>query len=211
MSEVVVITGASAGIGRATALEFARHGARIGLIARDAEALEETLEEVIRAGGSGRVLPLDVSMPDRVEEAASAVERELGPIDVWINGAIVAMYSPVLDMRPEEFQRITEVGYLGQVYGTLAALRRMVPRNRGSIVLIGSGLGYRAVPLQSAYCAAKFALRGFAESLQAELQQMESRINLCYIAPSSVNTPYYTWAKSNMPRRPNAVPPVYEP
>src|ERR671937_1365988 len=167
--EVVVITGASAGVGRATAREFARRGARVGLIARGRDGLEGARREVERLGGRALVLPLDVSDHEAVEQAAEAVETELGPIDVWVNNAMLSVFSPVKEMRPEEYRRVTDVTYLGYVYGTLAALRRMLPRDSGVIVQIGSALAYRSIPLQSAYCAAKAAVRGFTDSLRTEL------------------------------------------
>src|SRR5438105_1712893 len=167
--EVVVITGASAGVGRATVREFARHGAHIGLVARGRDGLEAARREVEAAGGKALVLPTDVADAAAVERAAAAVEEAFGPIDVWINDAMVTVFSPVMDMRPEEYQRVTEVTYLGYVYGTLAALKRMKPRNRGVIIQVGSALAYRAIPLQSAYCAAKHAMKGFTESLRSEL------------------------------------------
>ncbi|HEX8351911.1 MAG TPA: SDR family oxidoreductase, partial [Pyrinomonadaceae bacterium] len=167
--EVVVVTGASAGVGRATVREFARRGAHVALVARGRDGLEAARREVEQAGGRALVLPLDVSDADAVERAAERAERELGPIDVWVNNAMVSVFSPVREMRPEEYRRVTEVSYLGYVNGTLAALRRMLPRDRGVIVQVGSALAYRGIPLQSAYCAAKHAVQGFMDSLHAEL------------------------------------------
>src|SRR6185437_15823895 len=167
--EVVVITGASAGVGRAAAQEFARHGARIGLIARNRERLEAAKREVESLGGMALVLPLDVADAARVDEAASQVEQTFGPIDIWVNNAMVTVFSPVKEMTPEDYRRVTEVTYLGVVNGTLSALQRMLPRDRGKIVQVGSALAYRAIPLQSAYCAAKHAIQGFTESLRSEL------------------------------------------
>src|SRR5437868_13277061 len=167
--EVVVITGASAGVGRATARGFAREGAYIGLLARGRDGLEGARCDVEELGGRALVLPTDVADAEAVERAASAVEREFGPIDIWINNAMVSVFSPVKEMKPEEYKRVTEVTYLGVVYGTLAALRRMLPRNRGTIVQVGSALAYRSIPLQSAYCAAKHAIAGFTDSLRCEL------------------------------------------
>ena len=209
--EIVVITGASAGVGRATVREFARHGAWLGLIARDRTRLEAAAKEVESAGGRALVLTTDVADDGQVEAAAESVERHLGPIDVWINNAMVSVLSPALEMTPEEFRRVTDVTYLGYVYGTLAALRRMRPRNRGVIVQVGSALAYRAIPLQSAYCAAKHAVQGFTESLRSELIHDGSRIHLTSVQLPAVNTPQFSWIKTRMPRHPQPVPPIYQP
>src|SRR5438105_12276325 len=166
--EVVVITGASAGVGRATVREFARHGAHIGLVARGRDGLEGARREVEAAGGKALVLPTDVADADAVEAAAAAVEKKFGRIDVWVNDAMASVFSPVKEMKPEEYKRVTEVTYLGAVYGTLAALKRMLPRDKGVIVQVGSALAYRSIPLQSAYCAAKHAIAGFTDSLRCE-------------------------------------------
>ena len=198
--QVVVITGASAGVGRATARAFAARGADVGLLARGADGLEGARREVEAAGGRALVLPTDVADPDQVEAAAERVERELGPIDVWVNNAMVSVLSPVRHLKNDEIRRVTDVTYLGVVYGTLAALRRMLPRDRGSIVQVGSALAYRGIPLQSAYCGAKHAIQGFTESLRCEL------LNL-----PAMNTPQFDWVKSRMPRRPQPVPPIYKP
>jgi NAD(P)-dependent dehydrogenase (short-subunit alcohol dehydrogenase family) len=211
MSQVVVITGASSGIGRATAHRFALRGSRVALVAREVNALEETAAEVRSRGGGALALPCDVSDSEAVEEVARRVDEVWGPPDVWINGAVAGLYSPILDTDAADFRRVVEVTFLGQVHGTLSALRRMVPRGRGSIVLIGSGLGYRGVPLQAAYCSSKFALRGFADSLRSELHHLRSAVRVSMVSPSTVDTPYYLWAKSQMPGRPNPVPPVYDP
>ena len=167
--EVVVITGASAGVGRATVREFAKRKAHIGLIARGEEGLEGARREVEQAGGKAIVLPTDVSDADAVERAAAAVEEQLGPIDVWVNDAMVSVFSPFKEMTADEFRRVTEVTYLGFVYGTMAALKRMLPRNRGTIVQVGSALAYRGIPLQSAYCGAKHAILGFTEAVRCEI------------------------------------------
>jgi short-subunit dehydrogenase len=209
--EVVVITGASAGVGRATAREFARRGAHVALIARGRDGLEGARREVESMGGRALVLPLDVADPDAVERAAEATERELGPIDVWVNNAMVSVFSPVRKMRPEEYRRVTEVTYLGYVYGTLAALRRMLARDRGCIVQVGSALAYRGIPLQSAYCAAKHAVQGFMDSLHAELLHDESNVRVTMVQLPAVNTPQFSWVKSRMPREPQPVGPIYEP
>src|SRR5689334_12527094 len=174
---VVVITGASAGVGRATARRFARDGARIGLIARGRDGLEGAARDVRREGGEALVTPADVADADQVEAAAQAVEERFGPIDVWINNAMVSVFSPIHEMTPDEFQRVTEVTYLGVVYGTLSALRRMRPRDRGTIVQVGSALAYRGIPLQAAYCGAKHAIQGFMDSLRTELLHDRSHVH----------------------------------
>jgi NAD(P)-dependent dehydrogenase (short-subunit alcohol dehydrogenase family) len=209
--EIVVITGASAGVGRATVREFARHGAWVGLLARDRARLDAARREVEEAGGRALVLTADVADDGQVEEAAESVERHLGPIDVWINNAMVSVLSPALDMTAEEFRRVTDVTYLGYVYGTLAALRRMRARNRGVIVQVGSALAYRAIPLQSAYCGAKHAVQGFTEALRSELIHDGSRIHLTTVQLPAVNTPQFDWIKSRMPHHPQPVPPIYQP
>ncbi len=209
--EIVVITGASAGVGRATVREFARHGAWVGLVARSRGGLEAARREVESAGGRALVLTTDVADDDQVEEAAESVERHLGPIDIWINNAMVSVLSPAVKITAEEFRRVTDVTYLGYVYGTLAALRRMQPRNRGVIVQVGSALAYRAIPLQSAYCGAKHAVQGFTESLRSELIHDGSRVHLTSVQLPAVNTPQFSWIKTRMPRHPQPVPPIYQP
>jgi NAD(P)-dependent dehydrogenase (short-subunit alcohol dehydrogenase family) len=209
--EVVVITGASAGVGRATAREFARRGARIGLVARGRERLERAREEVERLGGRGLALPGDVADAVRVDQIAAEVEDRFGPIDVWINNAMLSVFSPVVQKRPEEYRRVTEVTYLGVVHGTLAALRRMRLRDRGTIVQVGSALAYRAIPLQSAYCAAKHAAHGFTESLRTELLHEGSRIRLTEVHLPAVNTPQFEWTMSRLPHRAQPVPPIFQP
>lgn len=211
MSEIVVITGASAGLGRATVRRFAREGAHIGLIARGQDGLEAARREVEELGGRALVLPLDVADATAVEAAAERVERELGPIDVWINNAMTSVFSPVVEMQPEEYERVTQVTYLGTVYGTLAALRHMRPRNRGSIVQVGSALAYRGIPLQSAYCAAKHAIQGFVDSLRCELLRDQSGIRLCMVQMPALNTPQFDWVKSRLPHRAQPVPPIFQP
>jgi short-subunit dehydrogenase len=209
--EVVVITGASAGVGRATAVAFARRGARVGLLARGREGLACAKTEVESAGGEALVVPTDVSDAQAVEEAARRVEEEFGPVDVWVNNAMTSVFSPVKEMAPEEFRRVTEVTYLGTVYGTMAALRRMLPRGRGHIVQVGSALAYRAIPLQSAYCGSKHAIQGFTESLRSELIHDKSAVRLTMVQMPALNTPQFGWVKSRLPREAQPVPPIFQP
>src|SRR5438445_90958 len=209
--QVVVITGASAGVGRATVRAFARQGADIGLIARGKDGLKATLREVEAAGGRALVLPLDVADAAEVEAAAAGIEKKLGPIDVWINNAMVSVFSPALEMTPEEFRRVTEVTYLGAVHGTLAALRRMKKRNRGMIVQVGSALAYRSIPLQSAYCAAKHAVAGFTDSLRCELIHDGSHVRVTMVQMPALNTPQFSWVKSRLKHKAQPVPPVFQP
>ncbi|PYQ64193.1 MAG: short-chain dehydrogenase [Acidobacteria bacterium] len=209
--EIVVVTGASAGVGRATVRAFAEQGAHIGLIARNREALENARQEVEAMGGRALALPTDVADNEAVEAAAARVEAELGPIDVWVNNAMCSVFSPVKEMKPEEYKRVTDVTYLGYVWGTLAALRRMLPRDRGAIVQVGSALAYRGIPLQSAYCAAKHAIQGFCDSLRAELLHDGSRVHICMVQMPALNTPQFSWVKSRLPRKPQPVPPIFQP
>ncbi len=209
--EIVVITGASAGVGRATVRAFAEQGAHIGLIARNREALENARQEVEAMGGRALVLPTDVADHEAVEAAAARVEEELGPIDVWVNDAMCSVFSPVKEMKPEEYRRVTNVTYLGYVWGTLAALRRMLPRDRGAIVQVGSALAYRGIPLQSAYCAAKHAIQGFCDSLRSELLHDGSNVHICMVQMPALNTPQFSWVKSRLPRKPQPVPPIFQP
>lgn len=209
--EVVVITGASAGVGRATAWEFAKHGARIGLVARDPVRLEAARREVEWLGGKAIALPTDVADADGVERAAQATEAAFGDLDVWVNNAMTTVFSPVKAMEPAEYRRVTEVTYLGYVYGTLAALKRMQPRDRGTIVQVGSALATRSIPLQSAYCAAKHAILGFTESLWTELIHDRSRVHVAIVQMPALNTPQFAWSKSRMPRKAQPVPPIYQP
>jgi NAD(P)-dependent dehydrogenase (short-subunit alcohol dehydrogenase family) len=208
---VVVITGASAGVGRATALAFARGGAAIGLVARGHDGLAAARRDVESLGGQALACPADIADPAQVERAAAAVEEAFGPIDVWINNAMVSVFSPATGMSPEEFKRVTEVTYLGTVHGTLSALRRMMPRDRGVIIQVGSALAYRAIPLQSAYCAAKHAVQGFTESVRCELLHDGSQVQVCMVNLPAVNTPQFRWVKSRLPREPRPVPPIYQP
>ena len=210
-AETVVITGASAGVGRATALAFARRGARIGLLARGVERLNAAAAEVRAAGGEALVLPTDVADPDAVESAAAAVERQFGPIDIWVNDAMATVFARFADITPDEFRRVTEVTYLGFVHGTMAALRRMRARDRGTIVQVGSTLAYRSIPLQSAYCGAKHAIVGFTDSIRSELIHEGSRVHLTVVHMPALNTPQFEWARNKMPRRPQPVPPIFQP
>lgn len=209
--EVVVVTGASAGVGRAIAREFGKHGAWVGLIARNQETLENVKEEIEALGGRALVLVADVADDEAVECAADQVEAELGSIDIWINNAMASMMAPALEMTAAEYKRVTEVTYLGYVHGTLAALRRMKPRNRGSIVQIGSALAYRSIPLQSAYCGAKHAMKGFTEAVRCELIHDNLNIQLNMVHLPAVNTPQFEWIRSRMPNQPQPVPPIYQP
>lgn len=213
MSErrVVVVTGASAGVGRATARAFAADGWDVGLLARGMDGLAGARREVAQAGRRALAIPVDVADADAVESAAEQIEGKLGPIDAWVNNAMVTVMSEIVDMTPEEFRRVTEVNYLGTVHGTLAALRRMVPRDRGAIVQVGSALSYRAIPLQGAYCATKFAVRGFTDSLRTELLHRGSNVRLTMVQMPALNTPQFGWSKSRFDRHPQPVPPIYQP
>jgi NADP-dependent 3-hydroxy acid dehydrogenase YdfG len=210
-AEVVVITGASAGVGRAIAHRFASAGWRIGLIARDVEALDEVKREVEELGGSAMIAAADVADAEALFAAADTIKNAFGAIDVWINDAMVTVFAPVWQMTPEEFRRVTEVTYLGQVHGTMAALRHMRPANRGKIIQIGSALAYRGIPLQSAYCGAKHAIRGFTNALRTELIHERSAIRLTIMELPAVNTPQFDWARTHMARQPRPVAPVVQP
>jgi NAD(P)-dependent dehydrogenase (short-subunit alcohol dehydrogenase family) len=209
--EVVVITGASGGVGRATARRFAADHARIGLIARGRRGLDAAAREVEQAGGEALVLPVDVADHDRVEAAAASVEDAFGPIDVWVNDAMVTVYAEFLDIEPDEFRRATEVTYLGMVWGTRAALGRMVPRNRGSIVQVCSAMSYRGIPLQSPYCGAKHACKGFTESVITELMHHKSKVRVSMIQLPGLNTTQFTWGRTKLPKQTMPVPPIYQP
>src|SRR5688572_13082378 len=209
--EVVVITGASSGIGRATARRFARDGARIGLLARGIEGLEGARRDVETLGGEALPIPTDVSDAAQIETAASTIEEHLGPIDIWINNAMVSVFSPVKEMQPEEYRRVTEVTYLGYVYGTLSALKRMSPKDHGTIVQVGSALAFRGIPLQSAYCGAKHAVQGFIESLRSELLHDHSKVWVTMVHLPATNTPQFNWVKTRLPRKPQPYPPVFQP
>jgi NAD(P)-dependent dehydrogenase (short-subunit alcohol dehydrogenase family) len=211
MAEVVVVTGASAGVGRATVRRFADEGASLGLIARGRDGLDATVREVERDGGRALAVPADVADPDAVEEAAARIEEALGPIDVWVNSAMTTVYAPVSELAAEEFRRATEVTYLGSVWGMMAALRRMLPRDRGTIVQVGSALAYRGIPLQAAYCGAKHALDGFLDSLRCELLHEHSGVRVTMVQLPGLSTPQFTWGRTKLPRKPKPVPPVYQP
>lgn len=208
---VVVITGASAGVGRATARAFAARGARIGLIARNAEALEAARGEVEARGGEAVVAIADVADAEAVERAASAIEQAHGPIDIWINNAMTSVLGPIREITAEEFRRVTEVTYLGVVHGTQAALRRMLPRDAGVIIQVGSTLAYRGIPLQAPYCAAKHAVQGFHDSLRSELLHDGSNVQVCMVNLPAVNTPQFRWIRSHMPRKPKPFGTIFEP
>lgn len=211
LREVVVVTGASAGVGRATAAEFGRLGASVGLIARNGDSLERAAEEIRRLGGQALVLPTDVSDVTQVQSAARQVEQKLGPIDIWVNNAMVTVFSKFVDLSPEEFKRATEVTYLGAVWGTMTALKCILPRDRGCIVQVGSALAYRSIPLQSAYCGAKSAIRGFTDSVRTELLHNKSKVHLTMVQLPAVNTPQFDWCRTHLPRHPQPVPPIFDP
>jgi NAD(P)-dependent dehydrogenase (short-subunit alcohol dehydrogenase family) len=209
--KVVVVTGASAGVGRAAVRAFAKKGAHVALIARGVDGLEGARREVEALGRRALVCPLDVADAGAVEAAADRIERELGPIDVWVNDAMVSVFAPIIETTAEEFRRVTEVTYLGFVHGTLAALRRMRPRDRGVIVQVGSALAKRSIPLQAAYCAAKHAVSGFTESLRTELLHDKSNVHVTEVQLPAVNTPQFSWSRAKLPKQPQPVPPIYQP
>ncbi|UWU31720.1 SDR family oxidoreductase (plasmid) [Rhizobium sp. WSM1274] len=209
--EVVVITGASAGVGRATARAFARRGAKLGLIARGIEGLDAAKRDVEELGGQAIVISCDVADAKAVEQAAEQTEAAFGPIDIWINAAFAGVMAPFLEVSPEDYKRVTEVTYLGQVYGTMAAVKRMTLRNRGTVVLVGSALAYRGIPLQSAYCGAKHAIQGFQDSLRSELLHARSKVHVSMVQLPAVNTPQFDWIKTTLPRKPKPASPPYQP
>jgi NAD(P)-dependent dehydrogenase (short-subunit alcohol dehydrogenase family) len=209
--KVVVITGASGGVGRATAREFARRGDKVVLLARGQSGLDSAAADVRAAGGEPLVIQVDVADHKAVENAADQVEREVGPIDVWVNDAFSGVFAPVSEIEPDEFRRVTEVTYLGYVHGTKAALKHMLPRDSGVIVQVGSALAYRGIPLQSAYCAAKHAIQGFHESLRCELLHAKANVHTTMVQLPAVNTPQFNWVLSRLPRRAQPVPPIYQP
>jgi short-subunit dehydrogenase len=208
---VIVITGASAGVGRAIAVEFAKQGARLGLIARGEEKLDSTLEEVTALGAMASMYTADVSQENELEAAAKKIEEELGPIDIWINNAMVTVLGKVQDLSSEEIKRVTDVNYHGSVNGILVASRRMLPKNKGHIIQIGSALAYQAIPLQSAYCASKFATRGFIQSFRIELKAANSKIKLSELHLPAINTPQFEWMRNHMEEHPMPVPPIFQP
>jgi NAD(P)-dependent dehydrogenase (short-subunit alcohol dehydrogenase family) len=208
---VVVVTGATGGVGRATTRQFARQGAKLALVARGEDGLEAALAEVRDLGCEAIAVPTDVADPDQVEHAAAEAEERLGPIAVWVNDAFSSVFARFEDITAQEYRRITEVSYLGYVYGTMAALRRMRSRDEGAIVHVGSALAYRGIPLQSAYCGAKHAIQGFHESLRCELLAEGSRVRVTMVQLPAVNTPQFSWVLSRLPRRPQPVPPIYQP
>ncbi|NJC73170.1 SDR family oxidoreductase [Planosporangium thailandense] len=208
---VVVITGASGGIGRAAARRFARRGDRVALLARGESGLDGAADDVRRAGGTALAVPVDVAEFDEVDAAAARVERELGPIDVWVNDAFTSVFAPFTEIEPKEFKRVTEVTYLGYVYGAKAALSRMLPRDHGTIVQVGSALAYRGIPLQTAYCGAKHAVQGFNEALRCELLHNRSHVRTTMVQMPAVNTPQFDWVLSRLPRHAQPVPPIYQP
>jgi NAD(P)-dependent dehydrogenase (short-subunit alcohol dehydrogenase family) len=211
MTEVVVITGASAGVGRATVRAFARRRASIALLARDVDGLRAAASEVEAAGGRALAVPTDVADADAVEAAAAQAETVLGPIDIWVNVAMATIYAPLHRITPAEYRRATEVTYLGNVYGTMAALKRMRTRGRGTIVQVGSALAYRAIPLQAPYCGAKFAIRGFTDSLRSELLHDRVDVHLTMVQMPALNTPQFDWGRNKLPKRPQPVPPIFQP
>src|SRR5206468_9234908 len=210
-AEVVVVTGASGGVGRAIAHAFARRGAHVGLLARGPDGLDGARREVEALGGRALAVPTDVADHGQVEAAAQQVEDRLGEIDVWVNDAMATVFARFVETEPDEYRRATEVTYLGAVYGTMAALRRMTARDRGKIVQVGSALAYRAIPLQAAYCGAKFAIRGFTDSIRTELRHDGSKVRITMVQLPGLNTPQFSWCRSKLPNHPRPVAPVYQP
>lgn len=211
MSRVVVVTGATSGVGRAAVRAFADAGADVALIARGAEGLEATAKEVRAAGRRVITSSADVADPDQVDAAATQAEAELGPIDVWVNNAMVSVFAPVASLTADEVRRVTEVTYLGVVYGTLTALDRMRPRNRGTIIQVSSGLAFRSIPLQAAYCGAKHAIEGFSEALRCELLHDREGVRMSRVHLPALNTPHFDWVRTRVPGRPRPVAPVFQP
>jgi len=209
--QVVVVTGASGGVGRAVARRYGARGAKVALLARGVDGLAGAAKDVEAEGGTALPIEVDVADPTAVEAAAEHVEAALGPIDVWVNDAFTSAFAPFMQLEPAEFKRVTEVTYLGYVYGTRAALRRMLPRDRGTVVQVGSALAYRGIPLQSAYCGAKHAIKGFTESLRCELLHDKSNVRVTMVQLPALNTPQFDWVLSRLPRTPQPVPPIYQP
>ena len=211
MSKVVVVTGGSAGVGRATVRAFADRGYDVAVLARGTDGLEAAVREVEAAGRRGLAIPVDIADAETVEQAAQRTEDELGPIDVWVNNAMVTIFARLQDIEPEEFRRATEVTYLGTVWGTMSALRRMRPRDRGTIVQVGSALAYRGIPLQSPYCGAKHAIQGFVDSIRTELLNENSRVHVTMVQMPALNTPQFSWCRSRMGKESQPVPPIFQP
>ncbi|MGN6059185.1 MAG: SDR family oxidoreductase [Sphingomicrobium sp.] len=209
--ETVVVTGGTAGIGRATAREFARHGCNVAVFARGKDGLDATRRDIEDLGGRALAIPTDVADWKAVEAAADQVERELGPIDIWVNNAFAGIFSRFMDVTPDEYERVTQVTYFGQVNGTRTALKRMLPRDRGAIVLVGSALAYRGIPLQSAYCGAKHAIQGFLDSVRCELLHDKSNVTITMVQMPGVNTPQFDWIRAKLPGQPRPVGKVYQP
>ncbi|HET9893874.1 MAG TPA: SDR family oxidoreductase [Streptosporangiaceae bacterium] len=211
MTSTVVITGASAGVGRATARLFGRRGDRVGLIARGCDGLAAAAKEIEEVGGQALAVPADVAEFSEVAQAAEQIEEKLGPIDIWVNAGFSSVFAPFAKISPEEFKRTTEVSYLGYVHGTMVALAVMRPRDYGTIVQVGSALGERSIPLQAAYCGAKHAICGFTSSLRCELLHEGSGVHVTVVQLPAVNTPQFSWVRSRLPRHPQPVPPIYQP
>lgn len=210
-NKVVVITGASAGVGRAAARAFAKYETRIALLARGREGLEGAQREVEEAGSEAMVILTDVADPEQVERAAKLTVDKWGVIDIWVNNAMASVFSPFTEMTPEEFKRVTDVTYLGQVYGVMAALKRMKPRNQGAIVLVGSALAYRGIPLQSAYCGAKHGVEGFFDSVRSELLHDKCDVHVCMVQLPALNTTQFSWVKTRFDRKPKPMGKIYQP
>lgn len=211
MTKTVVITGASAGLGRAVALLFSKKGFHVGLIARNLDRLESLKKEIEEIGSRAEIAVCDVANSEEVEKAASHLDEKLGGIDIWINNAMTSVFSPFAEMTDAEFKRVTEVNYLGYIYGTKSALKRMLPKNKGTIIQVGSALAYRGIPLQSAYCGSKHAIRGFTASLRCELLHQKSAVKITMVQMPAMNTPQFNWVKSRLPRKAQPVPPIYQP
>jgi NAD(P)-dependent dehydrogenase (short-subunit alcohol dehydrogenase family) len=210
-AQVVVVTGASGGIGRATAVAFGERGAKVALLARGERGLDAAVQDVEKAGGEALAVPTDMSDYDQVEAAARHVEQEFGPIDVWVNVAFTSVFAPFMEIGPDEYRHVTDVTYHGYVYGTRVALQRMLPRDRGVIVQVGSALAYRGIPLQTAYCGSKHAIQGFNEALRCELLHYKSNVRVTMVQMPAVNTPQFSWVLSRLPKQAQPVPPIYEP
>jgi NAD(P)-dependent dehydrogenase (short-subunit alcohol dehydrogenase family) len=209
--KVVVVTGGSAGLGRAIAVGFAKKHAKIAVLARGRQRLDDTVKEIKSLGGKATAICCDVSDAQAVEAAAESIEQHMGPIDIWVNNAMTAVFAPFKDTQPDEFKRVTEVTYLGFVYGTMSALKRMLPRDRGIVIQVGSALSERSIPLQSAYCGAKHAIRGFTDSIRAELVHDQSNVRITMVQMPAMNTPQFGWVKSRLKNKAQPVPPIFQP